>query len=118
MLSRTWPLSPGQYSMTSGFLIEVVATGFFLIIIMGATGSRVPPGFAPIAIGLCLTLIHLIGIPVTNLSVNPARSTGPAIFAGGFALSQLWLFWVAPFIGAVLAGGLYPALFGKTDSEA
>ena len=110
--------SPGGYSMTSALVAEVALTFFFLMVILGATDGRAPKGFAPIAIGLCLTLIHLIGIPVTNLSVNPARSTGPAIFAGGFALSQLWLFWVAPFIGAVLAGGLYPALFGKSDAEA
>ena len=85
----------------------------FLIIIMGATDGRAPKGFAPIAIGLGLTLIHLIGIPVTNLSVNPARSTGPAVFVGGWALEQLWLFWVAPIIGAALGGGVYKALFGE-----
>ena len=85
----------------------------FLMIILGATDSRAPQGFAPIAIGLGLTLIHLIGIPVTNLSVNPARSTGPAIFVGSWALSQLWLFWVAPIVGAFLAGYVYPRLFGK-----
>jgi aquaporin Z len=89
----------------------VVLTAFFLIIIMGATDRRAPAGFAPIAIGLGLTLIHLIGIPVTNLSVNPARSTGPAIYVGGWAVSQLWLFWLAPLIGAALGGSLYAGLF-------
>jgi aquaporin Z len=100
--------SPGGYSMVAGLVSEVVLTFFFLMIILGATDSRAPKGFAPIAIGLGLTLIHLIGIPVTNVSVNPARSTGPAIFVGGWALQQLWLFWVAPLIGAVLAGFVYP----------
>ena len=90
---------------------EVVLTFFFLFIIMGATDRRAPAGFAPIAIGLGLTLIHLIGIPVTNLSVNPARSTGPAIFAPMWAVQQLWLFWVAPIIGGALAGGVYHAVF-------
>lgn len=85
----------------------------FLLIILGATDKRAPQGFAPIAIGLGLTLIHLIGIPVTNLSVNPARSTGPAVFVGGWAMSQLWLFWVAPIIGAILAGIVYPCCVGK-----
>ena len=89
---------------------EVVLTMFFLLIILGSTDKRAPAGFAPIAIGLGLTLIHLIGIPVTNLSVNPARSTGPALIAGGSALSQLWLFWIAPVIGAAIAGVLYPAI--------
>lgn len=102
--------SPGGYSMMACMVAEVVLTMFFLIIILGATDKRAPAGFAPIAIGLGLTLIHLIGIPVTNLSVNPARSTGPAIIAGGWALSQLWLFWVAPIIGAAIAGILYPAI--------
>ena len=105
--------SPGKYSMLSGFVAEVVLTFFFLLIILGATDSRAPQGFAPIAIGLGLTLIHLIGIPVTNLSVNPARSTGPALFVGGWALQQLWLFWVAPLIGAALAGVVYPLMAGK-----
>ena len=100
--------SPAGYSMMSGLIAEVVLTFFFLLIILGATDSRAPAGFAPIAIGLGLTLIHLIGIPVTNLSVNPARSTGPALFVGGWALSQLWLFWVAPVVGAALAGIVYP----------
>jgi aquaporin Z len=98
--------SPGRYSLASGFLTEVVLTFMFLTIILGATDRRAPAGFAGITIGLALTLIHLIGIPVTNLSVNPARSTGPAIFVGGWALQQLWLFWVAPILGAVL-GGLF-----------
>jgi aquaporin Z len=105
--------SPGQYSAMSGFIIEVVMTFMFLIIILGATDKRVPAGFAPIAIGLGLTLIHLISIPVTNTSVNPARSTGPAIFVGGWAIAQLWMFWVAPIIGAVLAGGAYRWLGGE-----
>lgn len=99
--------SPGGYSMVSALVAEVVLTMFFLLIIMGSTDPRAPAGFAPIAIGLGLTLIHLIGIPVTNLSVNPARSTGPALFVGGAALSQLWLFWVAPVIGGVLGGVIY-----------
>ena len=105
--------SPGGYSLLAGFVAEVVLTAFFLIVIMGATDGRAPKGFAPIAIGLCLTLIHLICIPVTNTSVNPARSTGPAIFAGGAALQQLWMFWVAPLIGGALGGGLYSMLFGE-----
>jgi aquaporin Z len=103
--------SPGGYSMLAGFVAEVVLTAFFLIVIMGATDSRAPKGFAPIAIGLCLTLIHLVCIPVTNTSVNPARSTGPAIFVGGWALQQLWMFWVAPLIGGALGGGIYRVLF-------
>jgi aquaporin Z len=105
--------SPGGYSMVAGLVAEVVLTFFFLLIILGATDSRAPQGFAPIAIGLGLTLIHLIGIPVTNLSVNPARSTGPAVFVGGWALQQLWLFWVAPLIGAALAGIVYPLIAGN-----
>src|SRR5271167_3870167 len=105
--------SPGGYSLFAGFVAEVVLTAFFLIVIMGATDSRAPRGFAPIAIGLCLTLIHLVSIPVTNTSVNPARSTGPAIFVGGWALQQLWLFWVAPLIGGALGGGIYRALFSE-----
>ncbi len=99
--------SPGGYSMMAGLVAEVVLTAFFLIIILGSTDKRAPGGFAPIAIGLGLTLIHLIGIPVTNLSVNPARSTGPAVFVGGGAIAQLWLFWVAPLIGAGLGGVIY-----------
>jgi aquaporin Z len=105
--------SPGKYTLVAGFVAEVVLTFFFLLIILGATDKRAPQGFAPIAIGLGLTLIHLIGIPVTNLSVNPARSTGPALFVGGWAVQQLWLFWVAPLLGAVLAGIVYPLMAGK-----
>ena len=105
--------SPGGYSLLAGFVAEVVLTAFFLIVIMGSTDGRAPKGFAPIAIGLCLTLIHLVCIPVTNTSVNPARSTGPAIFAGGAALQQLWMFWVAPLIGGALGGGIYSLLFGE-----
>ena len=100
--------SPGGYSLLACLITEVVLTFFFLVIILGATDRRVPQGFAPIPIGLGLTVIHLIGIPVTNLSVNPARSTGPAVFVGGWAISQLWLFWVAPIVGAVIAGLVYP----------
>jgi len=103
--------SPGGYSLVSCLVAEVVLTFFFLVIIMGSTDKRAPAGLAPIAIGLGLTLIHLIGIPVTNLSVNPARSTGPAVFVGGWALSQLWLFWLAPILGGVLGGGFYRAMF-------
>jgi aquaporin Z len=99
--------SPGKYGLFSGLLAEVVLTMMFLFIIMGATHGKAPVGFAPIAIGLGLTLIHLVGIPVTNTSVNPARSTGPALFVGGWALAQLWLFWVAPLIGGALGGVLY-----------
>ncbi len=99
--------SPGGYSMLAAFLIEVVLTMFFLMVIMGATDARAPAGFAPIAIGLCLTLIHLISIPVTNTSVNPARSTAVAIFAGDWALAQLWLFWAAPIVGAVVGAMTY-----------
>ena len=105
--------SPGGYSLTSCLVAEIVLTMFFLLIIMGSTDRRSPQGFAAIAIGLGLTLIHLVGIPVTNLSVNPARSTGPAIFAGGWALQELWLFWVAPLIGGALGGGVYHFLFGS-----
>jgi len=105
--------SPGGYPMMSALLAEVVLTFMFLFIIMGATDRLAPSGFAPIAIGLALTLIHLIGIPVTNLSVNPARSTGPAIIVGGWALQQLWLFWVAPIAGAVLAGIVYSGIWGE-----
>ncbi|WP_269931445.1 aquaporin Z [Aminobacter sp. HY435] len=103
--------SPGKYGLSSALIIEVVLTFMFLMIILGSTHGRVPKGFAPIAIGLALTLIHLISIPVTNTSVNPARSTGPALFVGGIALQQLWLFWVAPIVGAVLAGITHKALF-------
>jgi aquaporin Z len=99
--------SPGGYTMQAGILIEIVLTAFFLLVIMGSTHSSAPAGFAPLAIGLALTLIHLISIPVTNTSVNPARSTGPALLVGGLALQQLWIFWVAPIIGAVIGGGLY-----------
>ena len=101
------PFSPGGYSVMSAFLIEVVLTAFFLIVIMGATHGRAPAGFAPIAIGLALTLIHLISIPVTNTSVNPARSTGVALFAGSGAMGQLWLFWLAPILGGIAGGVLY-----------
>lgn len=99
--------SPGEYSLTAAFVCEVAMTFMFLFIILGATDKRAPAGLAPIAIGLGLTLIHLISIPVTNTSVNPARSTGPALFVGGWALAQLWLFWVAPILGAALAGLAY-----------
>ncbi len=99
--------SPGGYTMMAGVLIEIIMTAFFLLVIMGSTHSRAPAGFAPLAIGLALTLIHLISIPVTNTSVNPARSTGPALVVGGLALQQLWVFWVAPIIGAIIGGGLY-----------
>jgi aquaporin Z len=105
--------SPGGYSMLAGLVAEIVLTFMFLIIILGATDERAPAGFAPIAIGLGLTLIHLISIPVTNTSVNPARSTGPAIFVGSWALGQLWLFWVAPILGAILAGIIYPRVAGR-----
>lgn len=105
--------SPGGYSLVACLVAEVVLTCFFLIIILGATDKRAPQGFAPIAIGLGLTLIHLVGIPVTNTSVNPARSTGQALFVGGWALQQLWLFWVAPIVGAAIAGIVYPAVAGK-----
>jgi aquaporin Z len=103
--------SPGSYSMAAALVAEFVLTFVFLIVILGSTDKRAPAGFAPIAIGLCLTLIHLISIPVTNTSVNPARSTGPALFVGGWALAQLWLFWVAPIAGAAAAGVAYRALF-------
>jgi aquaporin Z len=99
--------SPGQYNLLACFVSEVVMTMMFLFIIMGATHGRAPAGFAPLAIGLALTLIHLVSIPVTNTSVNPARSTGPALFVGGWALAQLWLFWIAPLIGGALGGVLY-----------
>jgi aquaporin Z len=103
--------SPGGYSLTACLVAEIVLTMFFLLIIMGSTDKRAMGGFAAIAIGFGLTLIHLIGIPVTNLSVNPARSTGPAVFVGGWAVKQLWLFWVAPLIGGALGGGIYRAIF-------
>ena len=106
--------SPGGYALASCFVTEVVMTFMFLLVILGATDPRAPQGLAPIAIGLCLTLIHLISIPVTNTSVNPARSTGPAIIVGGWALGQLWLFWIAPLIGAVLAGFVYRWLGAKS----
>ena len=109
--------SPGHYSLLSGLVAEVVLTFFFLIIILGATDGRAPKGFAPIAIGLGLTLIHLVGIPVTNLSVNPARSTATALFAGGWAIEQLWLFWLAPIIGALIAGAVYRFLEAETTGS-
>ena len=109
--------SPGGYSLAACLVAEVVLTLMFLLIILGATDQRAPQGFAPIAIGLGLTLIHLIGIPVTNLSVNPARSTGPAVFVGGWALEQLWVFWVAPVVGAAIAGVLYPMIAGKPETD-
>lgn len=107
--------SPGQYSMMAGFVCEVVMTMMFLIIILGATDGRAPAGFAPIAIGLGLTLIHLISIPITNTSVNPARSTGVAVFQGGWALGQLWLFWVAPIIGGALGAIVYKVIGCSKD---
>lgn len=110
--------SPGGYSMIACLVTEVVLTFMFLIIILGATDRRAPQGFAPIPIGLGLTLIHLIGIPVTNLSVNPARSTGPAVFVGGWATEQLWLFWAAPILGAIFAGAVYQALAGEQETRA
>lgn len=109
--------SPGGYNILAAFVAEVVMTFFFLIVILGATHGKAPKGFAPIAIGLCLTLIHLITIPVTNTSVNPARSTGPAVFVQGWALTQLWLFWVAPILGALLAGFLYTWLVGDDEPD-
>jgi len=99
--------SPGGYALGSALITEVVMTFFFLLIILGATDERAPAGFAPLAIGLALVMIHLVSIPVTNTSVNPARSTGPALFVGGWALAQLWLFWVAPLIGGALGGVIY-----------
>ena len=110
--------SPGGYSMAACLVAEIALTAFFLLVIMGATDKRAPAGFAAIAIGLCLTLIHLIGIPVTNLSVNPARSTGPAIFVGGWAVQQLWLFWLAPLVGGALGGGLYRFLWEEAAAGA
>lgn len=105
--------SPGGYSLAAGFVCEVAMTFGFLFVILGSTHGKAPAGFAPIAIGLCLTLIHLVSIPVTNTSVNPARSTGPALFAGGWALDQLWLFWLAPLIGATFAGVVYRVIGGE-----
>jgi aquaporin Z len=110
--------SPGGYALGACLTAEVVLTFMFLMIILGATDARAPKGFAPIAIGLGLTLIHLIGIPVTNLSVNPARSTAPAIFVGGWALQQLWLFWVAPIVGACIAGAVYSVFAEEKQPEA
>lgn len=107
--------SPGGYTLLSAMVAEIVLTFFFLMIILGSTDKRAPQGFAPIAIGLALTLIHLIGIPVTNLSVNPARSTGPALFAGGWALAQLWLFWLAPILGGAIAGVVYSVFAEKQE---
>jgi len=109
--------SPGGYSLMACLVAEVVLTFMFLMIIQGATDRRAPQGFAPIAIGLGLTLIHLVGIPVTNTSVNPARSTGPALFVGGWAIEQLWLFWLAPIVGAALAGIVYPLVLGESEPE-
>ncbi|MEE4379530.1 MAG: aquaporin Z [Candidatus Competibacteraceae bacterium] len=108
--------SPGGYSLTAALVTEIVMTFMFLFIILGATDKRAPAGFAPIAIGLGLTLIHLISIPVTNTSVNPARSTGPALFVGDWAIGQLWLFWVAPIIGAALAGLVYRGFLDDSES--
>ncbi|MDV5043450.1 aquaporin Z [Vibrio diabolicus] len=109
--------SPGQYSMLAALVSEVVMTMMFLIVIMGATDKRAPQGFAPIAIGLCLTLIHLISIPVTNTSVNPARSTAVAMYVGDWAVSQLWLFWIAPILGGVLGAVIYKNLLGKESND-
>ena len=106
--------SPGGYSMLAGFVAELFLTAFFLIVIMGATDERAPKGFAPIAIGLTLTAANLVAIPVTNASINPARSTGPAVFAGGWALQELWMFWVAPIIGGALGGFAYKTLFAES----
>ncbi|MFT0892690.1 aquaporin Z [Pseudochelatococcus sp. G4_1912] len=108
--------SPGGYSMMSAILVEFVLTAFFLIIILGATHGNAPVGFAPLAIGLALTLIHLISIPVTNTSVNPARSTGVALFQGGWAIAQLWLFWVVPLLGGAVGGLLYRSLFARNEA--
>lgn len=109
--------SPGAYSMVAGLSIEIVLTAGFLIVILGSTDSRAPSGFAPIAIGLALTLIHLISIPVTNTSVNPARSTGPALVVGGLALQQLWLFWLAPALGGIVGGASYRLLFAEAPDR-
>ena len=110
--------SPSGYSMVSCFVAEVVLTFAFLFIILGATDRRAPAALAPVAIGLALTLIHLIGIPITNTSVNPARSTGPALFVGSWALQQLWMFWVAPIVGAILAGLVYPCVAREAEPKA
>ena len=107
--------SPGGYSMFSALVTEIVMTMMFLLVILGATDDRAPKGFAPISIGLCLTLIHLISIPVTNTSVNPARSTGVAVYAGGWAITQLWLFWIAPIVGALIGAAIYRYI-GSTDN--
>ncbi|STV54477.1 aquaporin [Klebsiella pneumoniae subsp. pneumoniae] len=114
-LQRLWRTLPGGFSMLSAIVIEIVLTCGFLLVIHGATDKHAPAGFAPIAIGLALTLIHLISIPVTNTSVNPARSTAVAIFQGGWALQQLWLFWVMPIVGGILGGVLYRTLLEKRD---
>jgi aquaporin Z len=107
--------SPGHYSLLAALIAEVVLTFMFVFVILGATDRRAPAGFAGIAIGLALTLVHLVDIPVTNASVNPARSTGPALFVGGWALAQLWLFWVAPILGGAAAGGLYRVVAGERE---
>jgi aquaporin Z len=109
--------SPGGYSLSACLIAEILLTFLFLVIVLGANDERAPKGFAPIAIGLSLTLIHLIGIPVTNLSVNPARSTGPAVPVGGWALGPLWMFWVAPIVGAVFAGLVYLKIAGEPENE-
>jgi aquaporin Z len=108
--------SPGGYNLVACLLAEVLLTFFFLVVILGSTDQRAAKGFAPLAIGLCLTLIHLVGIPITNLSVNPARSTGPALVVGGWALQQLWLFWVAPLVGGALAGFFYQAVLAEHET--
>jgi len=110
--------SPGHYGLGACLVTEIVLTFFFLMIILGATDGRAPKGFAPIAIGLGLTLVNLVGIPVTNMSVNPARSTSPALFCGGWAIAQLWLFWLAPLVGAALAGFVYRWLEADTTASA
>ena len=107
--------SPGGYSLSAGLITEIVMTMMFLLVILGATDDRAPKGFAPISIGLCLTLIHLISIPVTNTSVNPARSTGVAVYAGGWAITQLWLFWIAPIVGAVIGAAIYRYIGSKDN---
>ncbi|MEI9864708.1 MAG: aquaporin [Limisphaerales bacterium] len=116
-LQRVWRTFTRPLFAQAAFVAEFVLTFFFLLIILGSTDKRAPQGLAPIAIGFGLTLIHLIGIPVTNLSVNPARSTGPAVFVGGWAIQQLWLFWVAPILGAIFAGIIYPLIAGKPVKE-